>query len=62
MIRNRFGVNYNYFFGLLLSNLNCFKIIFVLMYRIAGKFRGAYISRIYIKFIFAVTNFADGKY
>ena len=28
------------------------------MYRIAGNFRGAYISRIDIKFVFAVTNFA----
>ena len=32
------------------------------MYRIAGNFRGAYISRIDIKFIFVVTNFADGNY
>ena len=31
-------------------------------YRIAGNFRGAYISRIDIKFIFVVTNFADGNY
>ena len=31
------------------------------IYRIAGNFRGAYISRIDIKFIFVVTNFADGK-
>ena len=33
-----------------------------LTYRIAGNFRGAYISRIDIKFIFVVTNFADGNY
>ena len=30
--------------------------------RIAGNFRGAYISQIDIKFVFAVTNFADGNY
>ena len=30
--------------------------------RIAGNFRGAYISRIDIKFIFLVTNLADGNY
>ena len=28
-------------------------------YRIAGNFRGPYISRIAIKFIFAETNFVD---
>ena len=31
-------------------------------YRIAGNFQGVYISRIDIKFIFVVTNFADGNY
>ena len=34
----------------------------LLEYRIVGNFRGAYISRIDIKFIFVVTNFADGNY
>ena len=29
------------------------------IYRIAGNFRGLYISRIAIKFIFAETNFVD---
>ena len=32
------------------------------IFLVAGNFRGAYISRIDIKFIFAVTNFVDGNY
>ena len=32
------------------------------MYRVGGYFREAYISRIDIKFIFTVTNLADGNY
>ena len=44
----------------LLFSASCIRYVEILLiYRIAGNFRGPYISRIAIKFIFAETNFVD---